>query len=184
MRQYLTEVLSGERAAQDARIVEALRRLIREQSAEHLVAYMPIRQEIDVRGLLREALAMGRTVWLPRFDSSTGLYELGAIRDIDTDTRAGHYGIQEPAFFSDDAFTPLHHSFPKALWIIPGIAFDLSGNRLGRGGGFYDRMLEDADGVKVGVAYDCQIVEAVPSEPNDVKMTYVVTEERICHCSV
>jgi 5-formyltetrahydrofolate cyclo-ligase len=61
------------------------------------------------------------------------------------------------------------------LWIVPGIAFDAVGNRLGRGKGFFDGLLREATGVTVGLAHDFQIVEKVPVEAHDVRLDFVVT---------
>lgn len=63
------------------------------------------------------------------------------------------------------------------LWLVPGVAFDRAGNRLGRGAGHYDRALANAPGRKVGVAWTFQVVDAVPAEPHDVPMDALVTEE-------
>lgn len=66
---------------------------------------------------------------------------------------------------------------------LPGLAFDLKGNRLGQGGGWYDRALEDlpAQVICVGVSFDFQIVDALPHEPHDRNVSLIVTEERIAY---
>jgi 5-formyltetrahydrofolate cyclo-ligase len=61
--------------------------------------------------------------------------------------------------------------------IVPGVAFDRSGNRMGRGRGFYDRMLKSTVGaLKIGIAYDFQMLDEIPVEPHDVKMDRIITE--------
>lgn len=65
------------------------------------------------------------------------------------------------------------------LVIVPGVAYDHSGNRLGRGKGFYDRLLATTRATKVGVGYEFQIVEEIPSEPHDVKMDMVISQKRV-----
>ena len=81
------------------------------------------------------------------------------------------FGIGEPtgAVWSDlDAIQ---------LIIVPGVAFDRNGNRMGRGRGFYDRMLKSTMGaLKIGIAYDFQMLDAIPVEPHDVKMDRIITE--------
>jgi 5-formyltetrahydrofolate cyclo-ligase len=71
------------------------------------------------------------------------------------------------------------------LVFVPGVAFDAAGNRLGRGKGWYDRMLEwlDDKAGLVALAYECQVVEEVPTEAWDRKVHYIVTEKRIIECS-
>ena len=64
------------------------------------------------------------------------------------------------------------------LILVPGVAFDLSGNRLGRGKGFYDRILAEASGIKCGVCHDFQLLEKIPAEPHDAKVDFILTPAR------
>jgi 5-formyltetrahydrofolate cyclo-ligase len=64
------------------------------------------------------------------------------------------------------------------LVLVPGMAFDSSGNRLGRGQGFYDRLLAETSGVKCGVGYDFQLLEKIPAEPHDAKVDFILTPTR------
>ena len=64
------------------------------------------------------------------------------------------------------------------LVLVPGVAFNLGGHRLGRGKGFYDRLLQNFSGKKIGVAFDEQIVDALPVEENDVRMDLILTPSR------
>jgi 5-formyltetrahydrofolate cyclo-ligase len=64
------------------------------------------------------------------------------------------------------------------LVLVPGMAFDLHGDRLGRGRGFYDRLLAEASGVKCGVGYDFQLLEKIPAEPHDAKVDFIFTPSR------
>jgi 5-formyltetrahydrofolate cyclo-ligase len=88
----------------------------------------------------------------------------------------GHFGILEPAAEAPDAGSEF------ALILIPGMAFDLRGGRLGRGRGYYDRFLAGASGLRAGVCFEDQIVEAVPSEAHDLRMDCVVTPSAIYRC--
>ena len=143
-----------------------------------LVAFCPFRKEPDIRPFLQNLLMQGRALYLPRYRRESSAYELVRIRSLENDLTPGYYGIQEPVKSLIGAQPPFHAPMQQ-VWLVPGIAFDRSGNRLGRGKGFYDMLLEGADGVKIGVAYDCQIADAIPSELHDVSMDYVVTESQI-----
>ncbi len=155
-----------------------LERLVEDHLADGgLVAFSPFGKEPDIRPFLRGFLAKGRTVFLPRFRKETSCYELVKISSLETDVAPGVYGILEPVPSLIGAQPPFHAPLQQ-VWLVPGIAFDRSGNRLGRGKGFYDRLLEGADGVKIGIAYDCQIADAIPSDFHDVSMDYVVTESQ------
>ena len=82
------------------------------------------------------------------------------------------FGIDEPAKFEVSKITP-------NIAIIPLLACDKSGNRIGFGKGYYDKWLFGKNLVKIGVCYDFQVLESVPSEPTDIKLDYIVTEKEI-----
>ena len=69
------------------------------------------------------------------------------------------------------------------LIVVPGVAFDRTGNRLGMGAGYYDRFFSrTSHSVRLGLAWDCQVVTAVPCEPHDIRMHYLLTETGIIAC--
>jgi 5-formyltetrahydrofolate cyclo-ligase len=80
-------------------------------------------------------------------------------------------------------FLELHFEevLPNAI-LIPGLSFDSTGSRLGRGKGYYDRYLQNFEGLKIGICYSFQLVEKITSEDHDVKMDYIVTENKILKC--
>jgi 5-formyltetrahydrofolate cyclo-ligase len=93
----------------------------------------------------------------------------------------GRFGIREPR--KELPCAPAHLLADRDLaWIVPGVAFDETGGRLGRGRGYYDRMLRDVLGIKVGVGYDWQVVPCLPSSSHDVRMDVIVTNSRILRC--
>ena len=85
----------------------------------------------------------------------------------------GSYGIEEPV---GKAFTD-YHSID--LVVVPGVAFDASGHRLGRGKGYYDRLLPHIPAYKAGICFPFQLVEEVPSEEFDIRMDAVITCDKI-----
>lgn len=89
------------------------------------------------------------------------------------DMMKGSYGIEEPV---GEAFTNYNEI---DLAIIPGVGFDAKGNRLGRGKGYYDRLLPKLQAYKIGICFSFQTLEEIPTEEYDIKMDEVVTEEGI-----
>lgn len=87
--------------------------------------------------------------------------------------RLGAFHIEEP---SGDELTSIENI---EMVVVPAIAYDHRGNRVGRGKGFYDRLLADTKATKVGVVYDFQLVDDIETEPHDVKVDVVITESRI-----
>lgn len=129
--------------------------------------------ELDVWALLNISMAAGKSVALPRFDSASNRYVACRVRDLDGDILAGRFGIREPG-----ERCPLLELARMDLTLVPGLAFDFRGRRLGRGKGHYDRLLESVGGVACGVAFDEQIVEEVPVEPHDARVNFIVTPTR------
>jgi 5-formyltetrahydrofolate cyclo-ligase len=140
--------------------------------------YSAIQNEVRTDDLVAHALRSGKKVFYPRVgeDDSAGLFRVLAADEL----RSGRYGILEPT-----GTTRLTEAEFVALTIfVPGVAFDTQGNRLGRGQGWYDRLLQQA-GERVAIvalAYEFQIVDAVPAGPGDQKVNYVITEKRVVDC--
>ena len=134
--------------------------------------------ELSATGLIAAALAEGRRVALPGFDAASGQYVAYEVNHHEQDLVPGKFGIREP-----------HPDLLKVflteldLVIVPGVAFDATGNRLGRGRGFYDRLLGEASGADFcGIGFDEQIVSRVPVEPHDIQLHYLLTPSRVVTC--
>jgi 5-formyltetrahydrofolate cyclo-ligase len=143
------------------------------KKAELIFFYAPLPEEMDIWPLLRDSLAAGKTAALPRFDAATGHYVACQITDLAKDVSAGQFGIREPGGHCI-AVPPNRLD----LILVPGVAFDTHGRRLGRGKGFYDQLLAHVGGTTCGVAFDEQIVEAIPVEPHDVHLSCILTPTR------
>ncbi|MGE4537678.1 MAG: 5-formyltetrahydrofolate cyclo-ligase [Desulfovibrio sp.] len=155
-----------------ARQVEALPRYA---AAREVLAYLPIRGEVDAGILVRSLLASGRRVLLPRCrPDAPGALDLGCLTSLDAAV-PGRYGILEPP---QDVCLPPDAYSPDVI-LVPGVAFDMQGGRLGFGGGYYDRLLAlpmAAAALTIGLAFAFQLVSHLPAEPWDKSMDIVVTE--------
>jgi 5-formyltetrahydrofolate cyclo-ligase len=118
-------------------------------------------------------LVIDKVVALPCFDADKQVYRSRRLKNVHVEIVSGQFGIREPAASCIEM--PLDQ---LDLVLVPGVAFDLQGNRLGRGKGFYDRLLKDFRGTKAAIAFDEQMTAGVPVEKNDVRMDYVVTPTR------
>ena len=142
--------------------------------AKSLVVYVSFGNEIQTHDLIRRLLIEGRHVSVPAFQG--GKYLAAEIHDFDQDLVAGKLKILEPKL--------LRH-VPVArpdVWLVPGLAFDRNGNRLGRGKGYFDALLEQARGVKIALTHDFQLLAEVPIEAHDIRMDFIVTETQVVHC--
>jgi 5-formyltetrahydrofolate cyclo-ligase len=173
VRAALGQLGPAERATASA---EACARLAAKplwQTAKWVLFYAPLPEELDLWPLLIEALAAGKHVVLPRFVAEARTYEVCPIKDLGRDLRVGHFGIREP----NDRCAQLS-SNRLDLILVPGVAFDLHGQRLGRGKGYYDQLLKVLRGTTCGVAFDQQVVEAIPVESHDERLDCVLTPTR------
>jgi 5-formyltetrahydrofolate cyclo-ligase len=177
LRQRLGEELKqmamARRAAASTQACSLLRRQAVWQRAEAILFYAPMPEELDVWPLLNDALALGRTVALPRFDPAERKYLAAVVRATADDVQVGRFGIREPGpdcgLFAFGRFD---------LVLVPGVAFDVRGGRLGHGRGYYDQMLPLVRGMTCGVAFDEQVVDEVPVGPKDVRVRSLVTPTR------
>ena len=116
----------------------------------------------------------------PRYQGPSRSYEMVFMQDLDEQFVPGRYGVSEPAPYLPAGTGEQRR---ELLWLVPGLAFDAAGRRLGRGKGFYDRLLMDCVLLrKIGVCHDWQVVAQVPAEPHDIQMDYLVTERREWRC--
>jgi 5-formyltetrahydrofolate cyclo-ligase len=162
-------------AAAAEAVCERLMQLTRVRNARVLAAFAATADEPAVDRVVDAALTAGKTVCYPRYVAAAGDYELAAISDR-SDLVPGHYGIHEPR----PALPALTAQQPLT-WLVPGVAFDVHGGRLGHGKGYYDRLLARAPGSYIiGVAHDWQLLSVVPTTTFDVTMNTVVTDRRTC----
>jgi 5-formyltetrahydrofolate cyclo-ligase len=134
-----------------------------------LYAHLP--SEVDVNLLITDALLKEKTVALPRYDAKTQRYALSAIQDVD-ELVSGAFGVKEPALSCAEI-----QPNQLDLAIVPGVAFDVLGRRLGRGGGHYDRLLQSLTATMCGVCFREQVLLRVPEEAHDIRMDLVATPD-------
>ena len=128
--------------------------------------------EIDTRGLIEISLEQGKRVVVPVLERGNKTMAHALIESLDG-LVAGPWGLVQP---DPATATWLEEDAAIDLVVVPGIAFDRRGHRIGFGGGYYDRFLAKIKAVKVGLCYDKLIIAAVPNEPHDVPMDIVVAQ--------
>ena len=145
-------------------IVALLRQQLTE--AQTIVGYYPLSDEVDVRQLLDAWIAEGKTVFLPKVIGEDTM-ELRRYTGRDS-LQEGAFHILEPMgeLFTDEASVD--------VVLVPGVAFDAEGHRLGRGRGYYDRFLRTCKARTIGVCFDFQKVDEVPVDAFDVTIDEVV----------
>jgi 5-formyltetrahydrofolate cyclo-ligase len=176
--QSLRRVLPAEACARrSAAICARLCALPAFASASAIVGYLAVRKEADPAQALRAAAEAGKRVGLPRIEDQGGLgLHLYRPGDALVDNA---YGIGEPAA---DAPRLAHDAV--SLIVVPALAVDERGYRIGYGQGYYDRLLPRLPrALKVAIAYEFQLLAEAPEQPGDAPVDWVVTDERALRCA-
>ena len=140
--------------------------------------YAAFRNEINLAAFI-SVCVHEKVFFLPKFQIALGRYVFMQIQNMETDLTIGKYGIKEPlphllSLSIEEAQETID------VWLVPGAVFDTTGNRIGMGGGFYDRFLMNNSGLKIGIAHDFQVVDnKLPVANHDIKMDMLVTDQRI-----
>ena len=174
-REYLIRrrnIAQQARAKADAAIRERALALPEIATAACVLSYIGAPPEVDTRGIIEALLRKGTRVLAPVMSADDDQMHWGEILQLDALVR-GPYGMSQP---SADL---LAHVPPDAPVLTPLVVFTAQGDRLGRGGGHFDRFLADHQGPKIGLAYECQRAEEVPVEAHDARLDAVVTELKI-----
>lgn len=151
------------------------------KNAQRILGYLALKDEIELSTAIKSALTAGKTIALPRYIPEQNSYCAALLpqKESFASLSFGRFGILEPP--------PAAPTLPLNqldFVLVPGVAFDASGNRLGRGKGFYDRLLAETNNscIKCGVALEEQLVAAIPSEPHDISMNFILTPSRWIVC--
>ncbi len=181
IRQWIRTVRRGlsevERLADSRRVWERVVGLSCYQHARVVLGYMAFDHEVLTDGLMQQAMASGKQLVLPMVLGDRQDMALYVIEDLRCDVAPGYRGILEPQPQCTRAVAP----DTLDLALIPGVAFDLRGGRLGFGAGFYDRLLSRLpQGTStIGLAFDFQVIPRLPFEPHDMLLKAIVTEQRV-----
>lgn len=148
--------------------------------AKTVLFYASFRSEVDTKEIINISLKTGKTVILPQVDNKEKTLKLYEIKDIN-ELSPGYMQIMEPRVPEER----LKSLADIDLILIPGAAFDLQGNRLGYGAGFYDKLLSTLKKkiLIIAPAYEEQVAEKIVAEPHDVKVDRIITDKRIINCS-
>lgn len=162
MRQMLSE---AEKLSAAEEVFERLEKTAAFLMADKVLVYHSLPDELPTHAFLRKWNGRKR-FFLPRVNG----VNLDILPYDESRLELGSFHIEEPT--GNDLVDPSEID----LIVVPAVAYDRRGNRLGRGKGFYDRLLAEARATKIGVGYEFQLVDDLPAEPHDVPMDYVITQ--------
>ena len=172
LRDSLTNKLRQEKSAI---IIQKFLGLKQYSSSINILAYFPFRSELDIRVIIEKALNQGKRIALPKVNKKK--LDLYYIESLSRGLEPGSYNIMEPIPSESEKALPLEID----LVLVPGVGFDPGMNRLGYGGGFYDRLLREIPPrtPRIALAFDLQIVDRVPVSEQDLKIDILITESGI-----
>lgn len=138
------------------------------KDAKSVLFYVSIPEEVDTHKAIQKSFDLQKNVYVPKVAGEQ--LKICPLLDLE-ELKPGDLGILEPC-------EPISQAHPKNidLIVIPGLAFDQKGHRLGQGGGHYDRLLKETKGFKVGLAFDEQMTENLPTEAHDVPLDLLLTD--------
>lgn len=137
---------------------------------DNIMLYYPINNEVDLRSLFLPLKELKKNIWLPVVSGKNMSFH---FYENQNDMKSGAYGIPEP-----QSSTTYKGKDENALVVMPGLAFTENRDRLGYGGGYYDRFLDSNDCYTVAVAFDTQIIDFIPNESHDKKPSIIITDKR------
>ncbi len=178
MRTLRRQLDPARKVAASQAIVSRLEALPVFQQARVIHTYVAWRNEVENHDLIRRLLREGRRVAVPKVELATGQLQHYFIADF-SELQKGAFGILEPPRDPNRLAAPSQFD----LVLVPGLAFDRAGNRLGLGKGHYDRFLIEVHAPKIALAYDFQLVDKLPAEAHDQRVNIIITEKSVTLCS-
>lgn len=174
LRQVLGALGSRQKQAKSTAACERLCQMAEFEQAHTIMMYMSLPSELDTRAAIEQALAAGKTVVVGKVAGGNRQIEAVRLSSLDEPMGRDQYGVRYP----QDA--PSVEVAAIDLVVVPGLGFDGQGNRLGRGGGYYDRFLEmpALRALRCGLAFAEQVLEHIPVNHQDQPVHLLVTDEQ------
>lgn len=149
-------------------------------NSTHVMIYLDFKHEVKTDFIINYCLLNDKKVYIPICIPETHEICISRITSL-KELHSGHYGIREPL----PEYIRLSDSSLVDLVLVPGVAFDSSGNRIGFGAGYYDRFMKrlQPGAVKAALAYSFQVIDLVPSDEYDIPADYIITEKNTIFCS-
>ncbi len=151
-------------------ITEIIKGSVRWQRAKTVLLYVPMVDEPNISPLLEDAINANKRLYLPQYDAAASCYHIAPVQNLARDLKPGKYAIPEP-------ITSAVTGVSVDLAIVPGLCFSKTGARMGRGKGYYDRLLssEIRFSFVIGISWSNNLFEQIPTEANDIAMSAVIS---------
>lgn len=175
------QLSNSKKSELDSKIQDRLYAFEPFKACDYLFTYVSFGSEADTLAVIDTSLRMGKRVFIPKVEGTEmNFYE---IRSFDGLIKS-KFGILEPMGI-EKPYLPSENQNEKKIMLLPGLAFDKTGNRIGYGAGYYDRYLgkyPQDEWLKIGLAYNFQIFETLPASAEDIKTDYIITDDMLIIC--
>lgn len=161
---------ADEKAFADKQIFENLLSLPQYCDARSVFVYLNTPSEVDTSLIIKNCFKLGKEVFVPKLENENMLMVRYTKSTI---IKQNKFGIFEPVSLD---YINLKQPY---ISIVPLVGFDNGLNRLGHGKAYYDKFFKDVSTIKIGIAYECQKVDAISAQPHDVKMDLIISEKGI-----
>lgn len=148
------------------------------KNAKTIMTFISFGAEVDTHDFIKQSIKNNKRILVPITVPATKQLKLSEVLDFD-ELEIGFYNILTPK----EEFIRYVDPSEVDLIIVPGVAFDREGYRIGYGGGYYDRFLSKLDHItKISLAFDMQLIDKIPHEVFDIPVNYIITEKEIIKC--
>lgn len=176
IRKLRDSMPEDERSVKSERITDSVTGTPEYKAARDVLIYVSTGSEADTTELIKRCFEDKKNVYVPKvYGKEMRFISIGSLDEL----TPGYYGIMEPVSDVPVWEKGSRDTYNDSLCIMPGLAFDRKFNRIGYGGGFYDKFLEKAQVYKMAVCYDCQIVERIDAQDTDIKPDMIVTDMEV-----
>lgn len=187
MKKQIRKEILLMREAMDSKEVDLKSQLVFERliatgiykKSNNIFTYLNFRNEVKTNKIINHIMQNNKNIYIPL--CNTSIKEIIICKmDNWEDVETGTFGILEPKPGTIKISNRKHID----LVIVPGIVFDIKGNRIGYGAGYYDKFFSSLkkEILKIGICYSFQIVKSLPASPHDIPMDYIITEKEIINC--
>ena len=168
IKSILLKMSSDTKKEKDRSIYDKLIKMPELINAETVFSYVSMHEEVDTINIIQYILKEKKELFVPRVDLKTKQMDIIQISSLE-DLRTGTYNILEP-----DGRDSCRKDFD--ILLIPGLGFDNENNRLGRGRGYFDKFLKNAEGLKTALCYREQLFKSIPVTQHDIKMDLIISD--------
>lgn len=161
-------------------MLDTLKKIDFYKNANNVMLYISFGKEVTMKPIIDDLQNRGKRVFIPVTVPATKALIVSELKSYEDDLAVGHFGIMEP---KEEALRPVEPSILD-LVIVPGVAFDKNGYRIGYGGGYYDRFLPrlPEKTTTISLAFEIQLIDKIPTSQYDLPVQYIITEEQFIKC--